>query len=946
MWMLPSVIATLSGSLILTLVFFYLYYKYKYSFLGIWTISWAIYSTRFIFVIVSFYSMLPIVTPVIQAIILTSSFFLLWGTMEFLNKNIHKSWFYLWMLLILWIISATLLGISFTKLTVPIFLFVAVIYFITAFYIYKSKLISGGLKQLIVYIFIIWGFHKLDYPFLRNAEWFAPWGFLVGAILAVLAAMGFLILFFERMHTEFEKNEQKLSHIIQNMPVMLNALDEDHNFIAWNRECEQISGYKANEIINNANAFELLYPDDEYRKQLMDGLEFNIFNYRNWKLEITCKDGKKRLISWSNQSDVFPISGWHTWAVGLDVTELHAMQNELNYQKDFYEKILETVHEGIWVSDANDYIIYSNTGMAKIAGVSIDQITGQNILKDFEDKTNREFKKHYLEAKNTQKPVFYDIELVTLSNKSSFQSGWLIPLLTNNTFNGMICTIQDLTEHKQLQKIIYASRELVMKLSGITDIDSGLELFLKSIIQLSDMDSGGIYLFDFETGNLNLFNNIGVGKEFQDKVSLLESDSPLHNMLNNGNALFSHVNTMQEPFKTVLKNEGIKSFSVIPIKHKGQTLGSIHLASHQYENLSDFTQQVIEILTAQIGDTIARFAFEKTLKESELRLKFMVENLPSGAVFIEEQMFYLNPKAKDLIGYTNEEISTKTDWFIKVHPQDHGKHYKLYMQDRNKNFNRPCTVPINCKDKTVKQIEFIGYRHDPYEIWIMNDVTARVEAEQKVKDSLTEKEALLKELYHRTKNNMQVIISMLALQSASITDKSLKTIFTETENRIYSMALVHQKLYQSENLASINMADYISELTHVLINSYSIYTPNVHTEFKLQPIPVILDIAIPCGLLVNEIISNAFKHAFPDNMSGTITIEFFRNKNNTLDLVISDNGVGLIGDLEQLGKKSLGIQLIYAIAEKQLKGKAELTKLNSGLKWAITFKDRQNKTTT
>ncbi len=943
MWMLPSVIATLSGSLILTLVFFYLYYKYKYSFLGIWTISWAIYSTRFIFVIASFYSTLPIFTPVIQAITLTSSFFLLWGTMEFLNKKTHKSWFYLWMFLILWIISATLLGISFTKLTIPVFLFVAVIYFITALYIYKSKLVSGGLKQFIVYTFIIWGIHKLDYPFLRNAEWFAPWGFLIGAILAVLAAMGFLILFFERMHTELKKNEQKLSHIIQNMPVMLNALDEDNNFIAWNRECEQVTGYKANEIINNAKAFELLYPDDEYRYQLMEGLESKIFNFRNWKLELTRKDGKKRLISWSNQSDVFPISDWHTWAVGLDVTELHAMQNELNNQKQFYEKILETVHEGIWVSDANDYIIYSNTGMAKIAGIPIEQITGQNILQDFENKTIGEFKKHYLEAKTTQKPVFYDIELITPSNKSSFQSGWLIPLLINNTFNGMICTVQDLTEHKKLQKIIYASRELVIQLCGITDIDSGLELFLNSIIQLSDMDSGGIYLFDFETGNLNLFNNIGVGKEFLEKVSLLEPGSPLHIMINNGNSIFAHVNNMQEPFKTVLKNEGIKSFSIIPIKHKGQTLGSIHLASHQFENLSDFTQQVIEILTAQIGDTIARFAFEKTLKESELRLKFMVENLPSGAVFIEEQMFYLNPKAEELVGYSNAEINTKKDWFTKVHPQDHENYYQLYMNDRDDNFNKPYTVPIYCKNQTVKQIEFIGYRNDPYEIWIMNDVTARVEAEQKVKDSLTEKEALLKELYHRTKNNMQVIISMLALQSASITDKSLKTIFTETENRIYSMALVHQKLYQSENLASINMADYLSELTHLLINSYSIYTPNVHTKFKLHPIPVILDVAIPCGLLVNEIISNAFKHAFPDNRPGTITIEFYRNENDILNLVISDNGVGLTGDLEQLSKESLGIQLIYAIAEKQLKGKAELTKLDSGVEWSISFKDTQHK---
>jgi two-component sensor histidine kinase len=218
---------------------------------------------------------------------------------------------------------------------------------------------------------------------------------------------------------------------------------------------------------------------------------------------------------------------------------------------------------------------------------------------------------------------------------------------------------------------------------------------------------------------------------------------------------------------------------------------------------------------------------------------------------------------------------------------------------------------------------------------ILRDVTDRKQAEERIKSSLHEKDVLLREIHHRVKNNMQIISSLLRLQSRLIGDDKLKEMFKESQNRIRSMALIHEKLYQTEDFARINFAEYIRSLTVHLFHTYKV-NPNV-VRMNTDVERVFLDInkAIPCGLIINELVSNSLKHAFPDNKKGEICIRLSSNKQKKTKLTVSDNGVGLPKSVNFSEPETLGLQLVSDLVN-QIEGTIRLVR-TKGTSFHISF---------
>jgi PAS domain S-box-containing protein len=206
----------------------------------------------------------------------------------------------------------------------------------------------------------------------------------------------------------------------------------------------------------------------------------------------------------------------------------------------------------------------------------------------------------------------------------------------------------------------------------------------------------------------------------------------------------------------------------------------------------------------------------------------------------------------------------------------------------------------------------------------IEDITERKKTEEIIQASLKEKETLLKEVHHRVKTNMQVICSLLNLQSSNVRDKDALAMLKDSQSRIQSMALVHNKLYQSQNLASINMSDYIKELTGDLIKSYT--TSHDRVTVNIDPSDVFLgiDMAIPCGLVINELVTNSLKYAFPKNRTGQIAISLKEGGNQELELVVSDNDVGIPEGINTANTNTFGLKLVTNLAQDQLDGKIEL----------------------
>ncbi|MCB9248898.1 MAG: HAMP domain-containing protein [Ignavibacteriales bacterium] len=216
-----------------------------------------------------------------------------------------------------------------------------------------------------------------------------------------------------------------------------------------------------------------------------------------------------------------------------------------------------------------------------------------------------------------------------------------------------------------------------------------------------------------------------------------------------------------------------------------------------------------------------------------------------------------------------------------------------------------------------------------------NDV--RKKAEKEISKSLEEKEVLLKEIHHRVKNNLQIVSSLFFFQSKKITDPVTLEMFRDGQNRVKSMALIHERLYQSDDLANINFKEYVRKLANFLFQSYGVNQSKIKLKTNIANIELGVDTAVPCGLIINELISNSLKHGFDSEMSGEIRIDMGHNENNKLILKISDNGKGIPKDLNIEESDSLGLRLVNNLTM-QLNGKVEFINRN-GTMVKLIFED-------
>lgn len=195
------------------------------------------------------------------------------------------------------------------------------------------------------------------------------------------------------------------------------------------------------------------------------------------------------------------------------------------------------------------------------------------------------------------------------------------------------------------------------------------------------------------------------------------------------------------------------------------------------------------------------------------------------------------------------------------------------------------------------------------------DISDRKQKEQKIQAALEEKNILLGEIHHRVKNNLQIVHSLLDLQSTRIEDPAVLDMLRDSQNRIRSMALIHQSLYLSNDFAKVNINNVLEALVPALMESYSVDHSRIQYSFNAVDVLLSINLAIPCGLIINELISNSLKHAFPPPVSGTIAIELARQPDARILLSVSDSGVGIASELDLHKSDTLGLQLVRLLAD-------------------------------
>ena len=242
-----------------------------------------------------------------------------------------------------------------------------------------------------------------------------------------------------------------------------------------------------------------------------------------------------------------------------------------------------------------------------------------------------------------------------------------------------------------------------------------------------------------------------------------------------------------------------------------------------------------------------------------------------------------------------------------------------------------CEIPrewleweINLFQQLVNQLAIAIQQSLLYQ-QLQAELSDRKQAEANLKNSLKEKEILLKEIHHRVKNNLCVVASLLELQSNTVADPQLAKMFEESQNRLYSMGLIHEKLYRSINLAQINFGEYLEDLVSNLFHSYNISDNRIQLQVLAEPIYLNLETATPCGLIANELVSNTLKHAFPDGRTGTVSVECYQTGDREIHLFIKDNGIGFPQNLDFRKTNSMGFQVVCTLTD-QLEGSIELSR--------------------
>ncbi len=331
---------------------------------------------------------------------------------------------------------------------------------------------------------------------------------------------------------------------------------------------------------------------------------------------------------------------------------------------------------------------------------------------------------------------------------------------------------------------------------------------------------------------------------------------------------------------------------------------------------------------------------KEVISERKKQLDFITSNMLDiiSESDVNGVLKYVSPSTQQLLGYSPQELVGHSLYEL-IHPDDREKVRQII--EKSSNVTEDLRVESRLKTAEGKYIwiettgkpvvDEKGFRGF---IYSGRDITEQKKSAEYIKKSLEEKEALLREIHHRVNNNLQVISSLLSLQSDNVRDPRDHELFVESQNRVRTMAMIHEKLYQSDKFNSINFSDYLKTLINRLIYDYSQELGHIDLDLDIENVDLNIETSVPCGLIINELVSNSLKHAFPHGRNGKIIVKFHKIKDKYV-LMVGDNGIGPLEKSVLESSKKLGFNLVKSLI-KQLDASLEIME-SEGTLYRITF---------
>jgi PAS domain S-box-containing protein len=779
-----------------------------------------------------------------------------------------------------------------------------------------------------------------------------------------------------------KQSEEKFRAVAESMPAQIVIFQKDRIIYA-NPYSVSLTGYSENELLK-MNFWNLVHPEfsELVRSRVLSARSNKKNETQNYEMKIVTKGGDHRWISFSAR-DIEYNGKPAVLGIANDITESKRISQEIEASQQRYKAFIEQSTEGIYRTEAYNpvsvtltveeqvdeifeqfYIAECNDVMAKMYGLnSASELIGKK-MSDFlvpGEPVNRKLTEDFVKS---------GYRVVDSESMEPDTNGNIIQFSNNAVGiveNGYLKRVWG------IQKDITAKKKLDKKLNENVEYSSILNYFTTSLLKQNTVDEilwditqncfsklsfvdCVIYLLD-ETGE-TLLQKAAYGKKDVDGYRILK---PLNLKLGEGivgyvaKAGIAEIIPDTSVDKRYIVDETVRLSEItVPIINDGKVIGVIDSEHPLKGFFTQFHLDLLQSIASLCSIKIVQAMAQEKIRKSEERYRTFVEQSSEGIYRLEmkqsisvelaldEQVelirkdsfiaecndvfarMYDENSSEDMTGRNTNQLN-----FVNINDKESIRRFIM----ENYNTSEEESIEMNTEGSTryfISNAVGVIENGNLTSIWgVKREITERKKSEEALKRSLKEKEILLKEIHHR--------VSLLKLQSSYVNDEKVKHLFKESQNRVQSMSLIHQKLYQTKDLAHIDFKEYIETLATHLQHSYGILEDRIRITIDVKNLHMSIDNAIPAGLIINELVSNCLKHAFPEDRTGNIIISAaFDEFSNEYWIVVRDDGIGISKDVDFRHAATFGLKLVTTLVA-QMGGSLELVTMG-GSEFRINFR--------
>jgi PAS domain S-box-containing protein len=606
--------------------------------------------------------------------------------------------------------------------------------------------------------------------------------------------------------------------------------------------------------------------------------------------------------------------------------EIQEHQKDKKILEDTEEKyrlLYENMSDVVFIFNSDLILSDITPSVERMSGYKAEELLGSS-FDDLDFLTPKSLETAFMAAERLfqgEKIGYQEYEFKTKNGNTLFAEVSNTPIFEDGNLKEFICVARDITERKKAEKqILMANERLEYLLSSTNAViytskaseDYGATFISKNIETL----------MGYAPQNFIKIPNFWLDNIHPEDKGII--DKALDTLYEKGNHEYEY-----------------------RFKHKN---GNYIWVRDEMKLVRDSRGEPLEIV-GYWTDITERRHYQDTIKESMELYQTLVETTPEAVIAtdLDGNIIFVSSHTLELYGYDDKDKLLGKNSFEFIDKEDHeialtnlkktlsgeslrSVEYNLIRQDGSRFIGELSAALI--KDAQGNPNSFIA---------TVRDITERKETEGQIKSALKEKEILLREVHHRVKNNIQVINSMLNLHTKYISDAKYTEMLKEIQYRVRSMALIHEKLYKSKDISVINFRDYIKELVNELFRSYGANISKIRPNIEVGEVTLDLDTGIPCGLIINELVSNSLKHGFPEGGPGEIFIRLSSNENNEINLIIEDTGIGISENFDINNPNTFGLQLVNTLVA-QLRGDLEFRAgKGNGTNFSIKFTAPESK---